>query len=253
MTAWVFGALAALLGGILLWGLVAPRSQWRVLVGWSARDPAAAEPGDSVHGVRRFICAFGLAGLAAVLGVQLWNGLATQPSAAAEPDPVERMWGSPPPRLVDRTVVPLAEPPAHLLAGPIPGYQAIEPGFAPHYLVDLPKFALLGDTAPLGLLGTYPGDGYTAYGVADLLVATQGPLLCVPRAAVVVETETEVQVGVYWGLAGDDAQDHLAACTIAEGDLLQTVLVPLGLASELGARSVVTVEGQPVGEVPVID
>ncbi|MDR6319019.1 hypothetical protein [Actinoplanes couchii] len=32
-----------------LWGLISPRSQWRVLASWSYRDPAANEPSDAAY------------------------------------------------------------------------------------------------------------------------------------------------------------------------------------------------------------
>jgi hypothetical protein len=39
--------------GLLLWGVISPRSQWRVLAGWSYRDPDANEPSDAAYTVTR--------------------------------------------------------------------------------------------------------------------------------------------------------------------------------------------------------
>ncbi|MBO9578254.1 MAG: hypothetical protein J7480_05740 [Microbacteriaceae bacterium] len=253
MTTWILLGAAGLLGAILLWGLVSPRSQWRVLVGWSTRDPDGAEPGDGVHGVTRIISLVGLLGLLAVVGGQVWNALAQQPRSAPEATAMEEMWGSPVPELVDRVVNPVGVVPADLVPGPIVGYQTIERGWAPDYLVAVPRWSLLGEPVPEGLIGTYPGDGFNAYGASDVLVAAQGPLGCIPRVAVAAETETQLQIGVYWGRPGPSAQDHLTPCAIADGQLLQTVLLPMRLAAPVDERDVVTFEGAPVVPVAVVE
>jgi len=251
VTSWILGAAAGLLGAILLWGLVSPRTQWRVLVGWSTSDPDRAEPGDGVHGLTRIICLLGLLGLLAFAGLQAWGAVSHQPRAATEPTAVDRMWGSPVPGLVDRLVSPGAVPPADLAPGGIAGFQEIERGWAPDYLVGMPRWSFLGDPEPTGLLGAYPGDGYTAYGLSDVLVAATGPLGCVPRAAAVAPADGVVQIGVYWGLPGATGQDSLAACAAA-GGMRQTVLIPIQLPDPIEGRDVVTFEGAPVPPVAVL-
>jgi len=242
---------AGLLGALLVWGLVSPRTQWRVLVGWSTSDPDRAEPGDGVHGLTRLLCLLGLLGLLAVGGVQVWNAVSHQPRSAPEGTALERMWGDPVPGLLDRVVTPAAAPPAELAPGSISGVQEIERGWAPDYLVGMPRWAFLGDEVPLGVLGSYPGDGFTAYGISDLLVAAEGPLGCIPRGAAVAEADGLVQIGVYWGLPGAGDQDHLTACAGTDG-LRQTVLVPIQLATPLDGRDIVTFEGDPVAPVPIL-
>ena len=251
MTSWILLGAAGLLGAILVWGLVAPRSQWRVLVGWSTSDPDRAEPGDGVHGVTRLVSLIGLLALLAFAGVQIWTLVAGQPRAAAVPTPIEEMWGRPVPGLVDRVVTGTPSPPADLAPGSITGFQEIERGWAPDYLVDVPRWSLLGEPEPAGIVGSYPGDDYNAYGLSDMLVATSGPLSCIPRVAAVAQSETEISIGVYWGLPGAAEQDHLAGCGDMSG-LLQTVLIPIQLGSPVGDRSVVTFEGVPVAPVPVL-
>ncbi len=251
MTSWILLGVAGLLGAVLLWGLISPRSQWRVLVGWSTSDPDRAEPGDGVHGVTRIICLIGLLALLAFGGVQFWSAISHQPRAAAEPSTIETMWGTPVPRLLDRVVLPTFTPPADLVPGPIGGYQEIERGWAPDYLVEIPRWSLLGEPEPAGIIGAYPGDGYTAYGISDILVAASGPLTCVPRVAAVAETDSEIQVGIFWGLPGANAQDHLTACAISDGELLQTVLIPIQLTGPVDGRNVVSFDGQPVAPVSV--
>lgn len=250
MTSWILLGIGGLFGAVLLWGLVSPRSQWRVLVGWSTRDPDRAEPGDGVHGLTRLICLIGLAGLLAVGGVQLWTALSHQPRAAAESTQIEAMWGAPVPRLIDRVVPPMFTPPVDLVSGPIEGYEVIERGWAPDYLVEVPRWSFLGEPEPTGVIGISPGDGYTAYGISDMIVAAQGPLGCVPRAAAVAESESEIQVGIYWGRPGPAGQDHLGACALDSGPL-QSVLIPIQLTGPVDGRNVVTFEGEPVAPVSV--
>lgn len=252
MTSWILLGVDGLLGAVLLWGLLSPRTQWRVLVGWSTTDPDRTEPGDGVHGLTRIICLVGLLGLLAVGGVQLWTSLSQQPRPAAEPTQIETIWGTPVPRLVDRVVIPTFTPPVDLVAGPIDAYEEIERGWAPDYLVEVPRWSFLGDPEPVGIIGAYPGDGYTAYGISDILVAAQGSLVCVPRVAAVAETETQIQIDIYWGLPGATTQEHLTACAL-DGGLLQTVLVPIQLTGPVAGRNVVTFDGAPVAPVTVPD
>lgn len=252
MASWVLVGAAGVLAAVLVWGLVSPRSQWRVLVGWSTRDPDRAEPGDGVHGITRIVCLVGLLGLAAFAGVQIWSALSEQPRPAPERGAVETMWGSPVPRLIDRVVTPAAAPPATFAAGEVVGYQEIERGWAPDYLVGVPRWSFLAEPVPAGLIGSYPGDGFTAYGISDLLVAARGPLTCIPRVAAVEETEAVITVSVYWGLPGDGEQDHLSACEDLDG-LSQTVLIPIQLTAPVDGRDVVTFEGSPVVPVQVVE
>ncbi len=248
MTTWLILAAVAALSAVLLWGVIAPRSQWRVLFGWSARDPDASEPGDGVHGLRRAISALGLLGVLAVGGSQIAALVLDRPVAGPEPTAIQRMWGSPTPMLVDRFVVPTTEVPEHYVEGALVGYQSLHRGYPPNYLAELPRFALLGETVPSGLVGSSPIDGFTGYGSGDLLVAVEGPLSCIPRLVVAVESESIVQLGVYWGLPGATDQPHHAGCDLA-APVTQTVLVPVQLSGELGDRLLVSMAGVPMTEV----
>lgn len=252
MTTWILVSAAGILAALLLWGLVSPRTQWRVLVGWSARDPDRTEPGDGVHGVTRILCLIGLLGLAAFAGIQIWATISEQPRPAPQRGAVESMWGDPVPRLIDRVVTPVAAPPADLAPGLVAGYQEFERGWAPDYLVGVQRWSFLAEPTPAGLIGVYPGDGFTAYGVSDMLVSAQGPLTCIPRVAAIEETEALVTLGVYWGLPVGIEGDSLAACSDT-GGLLQTVLLPIQLATPLEGRNVVTFEGSAIAPVRVIE
>jgi len=247
VTTWPILAAVAVLGAVLVWGLIAPRSQWRVLFGWAARDPDASEPGDGVHGLRRAISALGLIGLLTVGGVQIAAAALDRPVAGPEPTALERVWGSPTPRLIDRVVVPIADAPEGFVLGELGGYQVLDRGYPPNYLAELPRFAMLGEPSPSGLVGSAPIEGFSGYGAGDILVAVEGSLACIPRFAVVIETEISVQLGVYWGLPGALEQSHAAACDLT-APLTQTVLVPVQLGGEVGDRLVVSMTGVPLSE-----
>ena len=258
---WVFGVLAASLGIFLLWGLLAPRSQWRALAAWTVSNPHANEPGGSSYGWRRLLSGLGVLGLAVVGALAATPGLlAALPQDERIVSPVQEMWGSPAPQVVDRLVYGSATPPAGLVEFPVLGYQDLdELDVLPPYLLDLTGYALLGDTSPAGYIGSSPGEGYSALGPADLVVEVRGPVLCIPRQAVVVETETTVTIAVYYGLpdpavsADPDAPappapDHAAGCKV-DDSVTGSVLIPIILASNLGDRTVVTLDGSDIRKV----
>ena len=250
--AWVFVVLAVLVGAVLLWGVIDPASQWRVLVGWSTRDPAAAEPGGAVHAVRRVICAIGVAGLVAVGAVTVTGAIAAQPKPPLAQSQLEQMWGAPVPRLLDRIVSTRVDLPVDLAPSEPIAVQPMSPGAAPTYLLTMPRWSRLGDQSPPGVLGVEPAREVTGYGGASLLVAVRGPLLCIPRAVVVQETEDQVVVGVWFGLPDSpdgSPVDHIAGCPM-NPNAGEVVLVPVPLMSELGDRTVVTVDGAPYKEIP---
>lgn len=251
---WVFGSLAVLLGIVLLWGLVAPRSQWRVLAGWSTTRPYADEPSGAAYGARRIVSAVGVAGVVAVLAVGSSALLPRGPGDALPLPPVEQMWGTPPPRLVDRVITPVDAPPPGLVEFPVLGYQDLVDG-APDYLRDLRPFTLLGDADAPGYIGEVVDEGSTATGLADLVVHVRGPLLCIPRDAVVVETDTTVQIAVYYGLpvaVDGTAPDSVAGCA-PDAAVTGSVLIPLVLAAPLGDREVQGLDGAPLEQVPLVE
>ncbi len=256
---WVFGVIAVSLGIYFVWGLLAPRSQWRALSAWSVSDPYANEPGGASYGWRRLLSAVGILGLGAVGVIAATPGvLAALPQETRIVSPVQEMWGSPPPQLVDRSVVGSTTPPVGLVESPIIGYQDLdELDELPTYLVEMRHFTLLGDDSPAGYIGAYPGDGFSALGPADLVVNVRGSLLCIPRSAVVIETDTTVQVAIYYGLPNPPpladgspapAPDHVAGCP-ANDSVTGSVLIPITLVSELGDRTVETLTGDEVPKV----
>ncbi|SDT14366.1 DUF6199 family natural product biosynthesis protein [Actinoplanes derwentensis] len=71
---------------MLLWSVISPRSQWRILAAWSYRDPEANEPSDAAFALTRL-------GSVVMLAVLVWQviGLATDSAdtdARPAPTPV---------------------------------------------------------------------------------------------------------------------------------------------------------------------
>ncbi len=251
---WVFGALAVTLGIVFLWGLFAPRSQWRTLSAWLVSNPGANEPGGSAYGWRRFLSGVGLLSLFIVAGSAYSADLARKPIPGPPLTAEEQMWGSPTPHLVDRVTDPLDGVPEGLVEEPLLGYQNIEEG-TPAYVRFLPKFSLLGDGRVPGYIGSEPRFDETSTGAADLVVNVRGPLLCIPRDVVVIESETTVQLAVYYGLPDSlsgNPPDHAAGCQ-TEGAVTSSVLIPIPLSAPIGERVIQNLAGEPVREVFLVE
>ncbi len=248
---WAFGALAVTLGLVLLWGAIAPRSQWRALAAWSVSDPYRNEPGGAAYGVRRALNAIGVLGLMGVGIVTALSGSTGAAQQALGPTSVEKMWGAPDPTVIDRIVVPLTAPAVGLVDMPVLGYQDISAD-VPEYFDRLDVFSRLGNENVPGLVGGLPDVGNRALDYATLVVHVRGPLLCVPRAVTVIETPDVVQIGVYYGLpdgvagTGDPTVDCAAGASVTG-----SILIPLELSADLGERTVQTLDGTAIGEVRV--
>jgi hypothetical protein len=251
------------MGVVFLWGVFAPRSQWRALSGWSVSDPHVNEPGGAAYFARRLLSGMGLIGLATVMFLTSTAGMS--PIRSAPPlDDIERMWGSPPPEFVERVFLTFSEPPAGPVEMPLLAYQAFEEGVdKPDYFLRLDRFRLLGESDIPGLIGQPPDEGFSAIGFADLVVQVRGPLLCIPREALVVETEDTVTIAVYYGLPDGEpvrdeegnempapAPDHVAGCS-ADDPVTGSLLIPVDLAAPVGDRTVLTLDGDELREVPL--
>ncbi|MDF1479470.1 hypothetical protein PYV02_10290 [Leifsonia sp. H3M29-4] len=245
--AWVFGTIAATLGVLLLWGLVAPRGQWRILRAWSVADPHRDEPGGAVFGWLRLSAGIGVVGLAVVGIVGATSVVSNMPKPPPPRTPLQLMWGSPAPHLLDRVSLNLGAPPEGLVEIPALGYQDFDDGI-PSYLLELRGYTLLGDPEPLGLEGAEPEEGTSALGASNLLVHVRGPILCIPREIVVIETETTVQIGVYYGAPDDPAGapvDHAASCRV-DDPLTGSLLIPVQLTGPVGDREVQNLAAEPI-------
>ncbi|MGL4339176.1 MAG: fumarate hydratase [Rhodoglobus sp.] len=250
---WVFGALAVTLGAVFLWGFIAPQGQWWALSSWALSDPRANEPAGAAYGWRRFLSGIGLLGLVIVAGSSYATSLVTQPRQGLPLGAVEQMWGDPSPRLVARVVYPLDAPPPGLVEQPLLGYQDFDDE-VPSYLLLLRSFTLLGRVDIPGYIGGDVDSDTSATGSASLVVNVRGPLLCIPRQAVVLETETTVRIGVYYGVPDPPAgpgPDHEAQCP-TQGVVTSSVLVPIRLSAPVGDRVVHDLNGAELRSVEVI-
>jgi hypothetical protein len=241
------------IAALFFWGLFWPRSQWAVLVSWSRRDQHSTEPSAAAFGVQRMISALGMLFFGAVGAINLTQYIEDQPAALPPPTAVQQMWGrSPDPQVVDRIVQPLTAPPEGLVVHKVLGYQVVDnETHTPRYLHTLRHYVLTSGFGDAGLIGVPPDPEFAALDSAEMVVNVQSSPDCIPRQAVVVESETAVQVAVYFGLpdrSDGSAPDH-AACT-RPSFVRSSLLLPLNLQEPLGERSVQSLDGAAVRQVP---
>lgn len=255
MTALLLVVLVSL-GVVFLWGLLAPRSQWRMLVSWSYRDPHANEPSGSAYTLYRVVAALGIATMvvSGLLAYRSWAD--NEPPPPLPPTAVERMWGAPDPVVVNRVISPLETPPPGLVTQPILGYQAVSGQTRqPPYLFGLDVFDLGAATTENGYIGTDPATGLVALDTAGLVVWVAGDPLCFPHAAIVREDKDAVRVAIFYGRAdlpdGSNAE-RLADCNTRASGRNVSVLIPLPLNAPLRDRAVLTLDGDAIRAVPVV-
>lgn len=250
----MFGVLAVLLTVFLLWTLFAPRGQWRALVGWSVGDIHRDEPSGVAYALRRLGAGIGLLGIATVTLFAAAPSFVSSEAQAPQPDIIKEMWGDVRPDVVNRIITPLGGAPGGLVEMPVLGYQSFSEE-TPSYVSRLDDFRLLGRITPPGYVGELPPIGNGALDFADIVVNVRGPLLCIPRQVVMFQSETSVQVAVYYGLpTGPDGAegDSIAGCP-ADAAVTGSVLIPLQLAAPLDGRPVLTLTGEEIPEVPIVD
>lgn len=253
----VVGVAAVATTLLLLWGLLAPRANWRSLFAWSTSDPRAAEPGWTSYFVRRLLFGFGLLGLVGLGAAVVITWLLNPPLHAKPPTTVQQMWGDAEPALIDRVITPLGGPPPGYTEMPVLGYQEVLDDEGPgDYLRFLKPFELLGGEREMpGLIGQDPGEGYSAMDTAELVINVRGPLMCIPRGAIITETLETVTIAVYYGLPDqpDGAPIDNAVSCPADAPVTASVLLAVELHEELGNRTVVMLNGDEVPEVPLIE
>jgi hypothetical protein len=197
--------------------------------------------------------ALGALALGAVVVVTSTAGLFEVKRTIPEPSIIQTMWGSPEPDVVNRVVKPNAALPVGLVEFPVLDYQQFGDEGLPDYLSALDYYEYLGQDTPLGYIGGLPDVGYSGVDRADLVVHVRGPILCIPRAAVVKETEETVQIAIYYGLPNDPAGaavDHVVGCPM-DATLTASLLIPLELRAPVGNRTVQTLEGAEISRVLV--
>jgi len=250
--------LVIVLGGLTiltLWGFAAPRSQWRVLTGWSNRDPSGDEPGAVIIGIHRLVAGIALVGLA-IGGASVVSGLVDPSGQASEraiTDPVRLLWGTPDPTVVNRVFVPVTVAPAGLTREPAIRYQAVNAKTrSPGYLFSLGTYSRPLASPTDGYLGAKPAVGLSALDTADIVVQVRADRRCTPQQVLVVESNTAIVVAVYYGRpVGEslDAKALTAPCDPkASGDRSSSVLIPIDLEGAVAKRAVVSLEGTPISK-----
>lgn len=245
--------LSASLGAFFVWGLLAPRSQWAVLVSWSYRDPYRYQPSSTVFGVYRALAALGVLAVVST-GVAVYQpGLDPQPRPTNSLSPTERMWGAPVPAVVNRVIDAQDTAAVGLVNQPVLGYQAIDGAQRqPTYLFTLPAFTRPDATDANGYIGRSPSPGLTALDTANLVVQVSGDPLCFPQQLILVENTKTVQIGVFYGQPnpsdGSNAV-NLANCNPKPAkQAFVSLLIPVRLASPLGSRQLQSLDGKALHE-----
>ncbi|TQO19261.1 hypothetical protein FB472_0801 [Rhodoglobus vestalii] len=247
--AWVWWFIAVPLGVAAVWAVFAPRNQWRSLFSWSVADVHTSEPGGAAYAYRRLIAAIalGLALLMIVIAV-VWSST-RDPVEPPRANHVEQTWGTPEPLLMHRTFQPALAPTDTLVDVPIDSYLPVnDDGGAPLYLLDLEPFSRLGTTNIPGYIGSIPSETDAIISRADVIVKVRGPLLCVPRTVVAIETPERVHLAVLYGLpnpADGSTPNNAEACPLGE-DLTGSVLIPITLTDPIGERIVEALDGAPL-------
>lgn len=250
-------SLSGVLGLFFLWGLLAPRSQWYALVGWTRSDPRGTEPGSVAYGIGRFVSLIGLLSLATV--AVSWAVGAIDFGEEERVRPVteaEQVWGAPTPYVVDRVFTPLGAPPENLVEQAITGYQVVTPASGrPEYLFETGKMRQAGLATQPGFIGVVPLTGTVALDTADIVVHVRGDDRCIPQRVVVIGAEEAVQVGVFFGQPnpsdGSNAE-QLGNCDPGP-PIARTrgFLIPVDLAAPLGERKLQSLAGAAIPLVPV--
>jgi hypothetical protein len=247
-------AVLIALATLTVWGFVAPRGQWRVLAGWSRRDATGSEPGPVAVAIHR-----GVSGVALVVAVFGGFSLTTPThenvvraaNVPAKMGAVERLWGAPSPVVVNRVSVALGAPPAGLVAQPVLRYQAVD-GVqrSPSYLFSLKDYSRPNPKPQDGYIGTPPPAGLTALDTAGLVVQVRADPRCIPYQVAVVETDSSVTVGVYFGRPNPGGSGN--AAIIAQCETSPTpaksvsMLIPIVLQDPVLKRAVKSFDGSPI-------
>ncbi|PWB97225.1 hypothetical protein [Homoserinimonas hongtaonis] len=244
---------AALFAVFFVWGLFWPRSQWRVLASWMRRDREAAEPGAAAYGAQRVISGIGVATfitVGTVTGITYVQALPTpEPPVTA----LQKMWGNAPePVVVNRVIMGSDAADPSLVAEDILGYQIVDNvNHRPRYLAFLKEYDPPGSDD--NILGGDPSLGFAALDSAELVVNVRVKAQCAPMEAVVIETETTVQIGIFSAIpeAVGSAHPGNGYCS---GDAMvgPSLLIPINLGADVGERDVQNLDGSSMTRIAEI-
>lgn len=233
---------------MFLWGLFSPRSQWKVLAAWSYRKPQADEPRAFAFAVHRVISGLGVVFFGAIGATGLAQYISELPPRPAPLSALQQMWGvAPEPQVVNRVVNLQGVVPTDLVEITVDGYQLVEnETHSPRYLHLLQRFEP-SDLARSGIVGVAPAQNFPALDSAELVVNVRTWGDCIPREAVVIETETEIQIAFYAGMPNRQdgiVPDHLSCDRPAF--VQNSLLVPINLGAPVEGRTVQTLDGDPI-------
>jgi hypothetical protein len=233
---------------LFLWGLISPRSQWKVLAAWSYRKPQADEPSAFAFAMHRVISGLGVVFFGAIGATGLVQYISELPPAPPALSALQQMWGaSPEPQVVNRVVNPQETVPTGLVEISVDGYQLVEnASHNPRYLHLLERFEP-ADLSRSGIVGVAPAENFPALDSAELVVNVRTWGDCIPRQAVVIETETAIQIAFYAGMPNrqDDVPlDHLSCDRPAF--VQNSLLVPINLSAPVEGRQVQTLDGSAI-------
>ena len=249
----------ALVAIVPIWAVISPRTQWRILVGWSERNPGAHEPGAIAIAVHRAVAAVAIA--ATIFTFISLSPPANPPAESPErtaADPIRERWGTPDPRVVNRvfstvTIEPTASIGSNpLVRIPLQGFEAMDGAHRnPNYLFGLPSYSRPDAADGDGFLGVKPSIGMTALDSANIVVQVRADSRCTPQQVLVVESLISITVAVYYGLPITGAsQSALAPCDAnAPASTATSELIPIDLSRPVGDRSVVDLDGTPIAPV----
>jgi hypothetical protein len=246
---WVWWILAVPLGAVAVWTIFSPRSQWRSLFSGSVADPHSSEPGGLAYAYRQAIASIALGVALVTIAVVVVSSVAREPVDPLRTNEIVQTWGTPQPLLVYRSFQPSLSIDEALVDVPIDSYLPVnDDARAPLYLLELEAFSRLGTTNIPGYIGNEPIETDAAIGRADIVVKVRGPLLCIPRRVVAIETPERVQLAVLYGLPtpiDGTTPDNIAGCPLGE-DITGSVLIPITLNDPVGERTVETLDGAPL-------
>lgn len=229
-------ALAVLM---LLWSLISPRSQWRILKSWTYRNPEANEPSDAAYGLTRIGA---LVGLLVLFGGfwYLWQSENERRAAMeewiakSEANPFTTVWPAEPSEVF---VVDDIEQLDSAIGSGSKSEDA-----AGESTVEIGAYAVLdGDSAYLRSLP--PRELHKIPPEADLLVSVESPSV-VPTRVRVVENSVSVMVTLLDDCASSKRSEESSSSPEADkcdGDAAvrsqSLVLVPIDLEQPLGKRT----------------
>ncbi|QEE61927.1 hypothetical protein FVA74_10365 [Salinibacterium sp. dk2585] len=245
---------AALLAVFFLWGLISPRTQWRVLGSWLRRNPDASEPGATAYAFHRILSGLGVGTFLTIAVVAVMSFIDSLPAPEPPKTALQQMWGTAPsPVVVDRVVQSADVANPSFASQPILGYQPFDnTRHQPRYLVYLDTYDVPG--ASEALIGREPTGDFAALDSAELVLNVRVKPQCAPVEAVVIETAEVVQVSISSAIASPVGGDAVSHDFCAGGSTVgPSLLIPIDLTEPLGERVVQTLDGTEVRRVPVIE